>query len=69
MRRANNIIEICVMIKEIGSPDVALFQRTCNKQSAREHHIIGRKVSALKNIFDLGPEIVDSILGHVNLLG
>ena len=57
------------MIKEIGSVDVGLFQRTWNKQSAREHQIIGRKASALKNIFDLGPEIVDSILGHVNLLG
>ena len=69
VRRANNIIEICVMIKEMGSVDVGLFQRTWNKQSAREHQIIGRKASALKNIFDLGPEIVDSILGHVNLLG
>ena len=69
VRRSNNIIEICVMIKEMGSVDVGLFQRTWNKQSAREHQIIGRKASALNNIFDLGPEIVDSILGHVNLLG
>ena len=69
MRRSNNIIEICVMINELGSLDVGLFRRTWNKQSAREHHIIGRKASALKNIFDLGPEIVDSIIGHVNLLG
>ena len=70
MRRANNVIQIAMMVKELNLPDCGTFVRTWNKQSTREHQLVGRKAVSMKFMFDLAPRtVLDKILEHVEEVG
>ena len=72
VRRANNLIQICYMVKEIsltGCDDVCVVQRMRNKTSTKEPQHVGNNAMSLKLLFDVSDSILDSILGHVDDLG
>ena len=72
VRRANNLIQICYMVKELslsGCVDISDFQRAWNKTTTKEHQIVGKQAMPLKLLFDVSDSILHSILGHVDDLG
>ena len=70
IRKANNIIQIVLMIQNLGksgaSSDPGLFIRTWNKEVGKLHSITSKKAAAVKLLLECAPEhVLLSILNHV----
>ena len=60
IRRATNVIQIAVIVKNLGShgfSDFAGFVRMHNQRNAKQFQIVGKKAVALKLLFEQAPEV------------